>query len=307
MGGVEFGMPSLRPMFVLFATCAGLAAQSIQPIDLWKRPVAAADRKIAYGQDALQFGELRLPKTKGLHPVVILLHGGCYVDRLPQRDPRDTTFETFRPLAAGLAEAGIATWNLEYRRAGSPGGGWPATFLDLAAGMDFLRTIAREYQLNLNRVVVLGHSSGGSFAHWMGARSRLPRSSPLYAKNPLKVKAIMNVDGPPDLAEFQPMERKFCPVPGLTELMGGTPAEQPERYRQNSAISLLPAGVPQTIVAAEVLAPADVLVSSYEAAAKAKGDSVTVIKLEGAGHFDMLAPESQYGKSLMEAILALLK
>ena len=100
-------------MFVLFATCAGLAAQSIQPIDLWKRPVAAADRKIAYGQDALQFGELRLPKTKGLHPVVILLHGGCYVDRLPQRDPRDTTFETFRPLAAGLAEAGIATWNLE--------------------------------------------------------------------------------------------------------------------------------------------------------------------------------------------------
>jgi pimeloyl-ACP methyl ester carboxylesterase len=89
--------------------------------------------------------------------------------------------------------------------------------------------------------------------------------------------------------------------------MGGTPAEQPERYRQSSAISLLPAGVPQTIVAAEVLAPGDVLVSSYEAAAKAKGDSVTVIKLEGAGHFDMLAPESQYGKSLMEAILALLK
>jgi acetyl esterase/lipase len=64
----------------------------------------------------------------------------------------------------------------------------------LAAGMDFLRTIARGYQLDLNRVVVLGHSSGGSFAQWMGARPKLPRSSPLYKKNPLKVKAIPGRD-----------------------------------------------------------------------------------------------------------------
>ena len=283
------------------------AAQGIQPADLWKQPVPAADHKLAYGQDALQFGELRLPKTKGLYPVVILVHGGCYVDRLPGRDPRDTTFEPLRPLAAALSEAGVATWNLEYRRAGNRGGGWPGTFLDLAAGADFLRTIARDNHLDLHRVVVVGHSSGGSFAHWLAARSKLPRSSPLYSKNPLHVKAVVNIDGPPDLAAFQPIERKACPVPGLTQLMGGTPSEQPERYSQSSATPLLPVGVPQAIVAGGFLLTMYDLVSSYEAAARAKGDSVTVLNLEGAGHFDMLAPGSQYGKPVNEAILAFLK
>lgn len=77
----------------------------------------------------MQFGELRLPKTKGPHPVAILVHGGCFVDQLPRRDPRDTAFEPLRPLAAALADAGVATWNLEYRREGNPGGGWrPGAF-----------------------------------------------------------------------------------------------------------------------------------------------------------------------------------
>ena len=156
-------------------------------------------------------------------------------------------------------------------------------------------------------MVVVGHSSGGSFAHWLAARSKLPRSSPLYAKNPLHVKAIVNVDGPPDMAAFQPMERKFCPVPGLTQLMGGTPAEQPERYGQS--FSRLPAADrgPADHCRGGLCSRMYDLVSSYEAAAKAKGDSVTVLKLDGAGHFDMLAPGSQYGKPVNEAILALLK
>jgi acetyl esterase/lipase len=115
-------------LIVIFASRALLTGQNIQPADLWKQSVADADRKLIYGKDELQFGELRLPKTKGPHPVVVLVHGGCFVDRLPKRDPRDTTFEPLRPLGAALAEAGVATWNLEFRRAGNPGGGYPAAF-----------------------------------------------------------------------------------------------------------------------------------------------------------------------------------
>ena len=294
-------------MFLFLAGCTMIPAQNIQPADLWKRSVADADRKLAYGSDPLQFGELRLPGTKGPHRVVILVHGGCYVNRLPSRDSRDTTFETFRPMAAALADAGVATWNIEYRRAGNPGGGWPGSFLDLAAGVDFLRTIAEAHQLDLNSVVVVGHSSGGQLVHWIAARSKLPASSPLYSKNPLHMKAVVNLDGPPDIAAAQPMERKFCPVPGFTQFMGGTAAEQPGRYREGSATSLLPIGVPQTIVVGGLLQSAYDLVRRYEASAIAKGDAVTILKLEGAGHFDMLAPESQYAKPVIEAILALLK
>lgn len=297
----------MKLTFALLLIRAIITAQGIQPADLWKQPVTEADQKLAYGKDTLQFGELRLPKTKGSHPVAILVHGGCFVDQLPRRDPRDTAFEPLRPLAAALADVGVATWNLEYRRAGNPGGGWPGSFLDLAEGTDFLRKIARSNQLDLRRVVLVGHSSGGMLVYWLAARPRLPRSNPLYSKNPLRVKAIVNIDAPPDLAAAQPREMKFCPVPGISQFMGGTAVEQPERYAAASAMSLLPIGLPQTIVAGGLLKGSSDLVSSYEAAATSKGDSVTVLRLEGAGHFDMLAPESRYGKSLIEAILALFK
>ncbi len=297
----------LKVLALLSLSVGSLLAQRIQPSDLWKRTVADADHRLAYGQDALQFGELRLPKTKGPFPVVVLVHGGCWMDRLPNRDPRDTSFEALRPLAAALAEAGVASWNVEYRRVGNPGGGWPGSFLDLAAAVDFLRSVASAHTLDLKRVVIVGHSAGGQLAQWIGVRGKLPRASGLYVKDPLPVRAVVNVDGPPDLTAAQPLERNFCPVPGITSFMGGTPVEHPERYREGSATALLPTGVPQTIVAGGLLLRAYDLVSSYEAAAKAKGDSVMVLKLEGSGHFDMLAPEGQYGKPVMEAILALLK
>lgn len=300
-------MTLAKLLCVLITGCAALTAQNIQPADLWKQSVADADRKLAYGKDDLQFGELRLPKTKGPHPVVVLVHGGCFVDRLPKRDPRDTTFEPLRPLAAALADAGVATWNLEYRRTGNPGGGYPGSFRDLAAGTDFLRTIAKANRLDLNRVVLVGHSAGGPLIDWLAARPKLPPSNPLYEKHALRVKGIVNVDGPPDIGAAQPLEMKFCPVPGISQFMGGTAADLPDRYRDTSAFSLLPIGVRQTIVVGGLLRGSYDLVSSYEAAATAKGDSISVVKLEGGGHFDMLAPGSAYGKTLIEAILNALK
>ncbi len=284
-----------------FGLCAVGSAQ-VRPADLLKEDVPAADHKLSYGADPLQFGELRLPKAKGPHPVVMLVHGGCWVDRLPGADPRITTFELLRPLAAALAGAGFATWNVEYRRAGNPGGGWPGSFLDLASAADFLKKIARSYKLDLNRVIVAGHSSGGQFALWIAARGKLPPSSAVYTKRPLAVTGVVDIDGPPDLAAIQPEERKFCPVPGATLLLGGTPKEQPERYQEASAQSFLPLGIPQVIVAGGLVQHAQELITGYEVQARAKGDQVRMVVLEGAGHFDMLAPESRHGKELIKVM-----
>lgn len=55
--------------------------------------------------------------------------------------------------SASLTAAGVATWNLEYRRVDDPGGGWPATFLDVGAGIDHLRALAPAKRLDLGRVV----------------------------------------------------------------------------------------------------------------------------------------------------------
>ena len=213
-----------KPILILLASCAMAAAQGIQPADLWKQSVPAADHKLAYGQDALQFGGLRLPKTKGPHPVVILCTADATWTAFPgvtRATPPSNRCARFQPRPESLP--GISSTGVPEIAAA----GGLAPFSIWLRALTFCETIARDNHLADHRVVVVGHSSGGSFAHWLAARSKLPRSSPLYSKNPLHVKAVVNIDGPPELGTFQPIERKGCPVPGLTQLMGGTPPNSP--------------------------------------------------------------------------------
>jgi acetyl esterase/lipase len=98
-----------------------------------------ADFRLRYGSDPNQFGDLRLPQTKGPHPVAIMIHGGYW------RAKYDLTHAGH--LCAALTKAGIASWNLEYRRVGNPGGGWPGTFEDITAGFSFLQQRAPHYHL----------------------------------------------------------------------------------------------------------------------------------------------------------------
>jgi acetyl esterase/lipase len=293
---------------LLFLLPAAALGQSVSPVDLLKEDVPAADYRISYGPDELHFGELRLPKdARGPHPVVMLVHGGCWVHQLPTFDPRATSLDLLRPMAAALATAGIATWNVEYRRYGKPGGGWPGTFEDLSRATDFLRTLAPKHLLDLKRIVVAGHSSGGQLAMWIAARPKLPASSALYTKDPLPVKAVINIDGPADPAAIQPLETKVCGMPAVTQFLGGTPDEQPARYRDASALSFLPLGVPQEFIGGGLLQMAMEQILAYQSSARAKGDTVTITTLDGARHFDMLAPRSTHWKTVEERFRALLR
>jgi acetyl esterase/lipase len=96
---------------------------------------------------------------------------------------------------------------------GNVGGGWPGTFHDVGEATDFLRTFSERHSLDLKRVIVAGHSAGGHLAFWVGARPNLPTSNPLYRKDPLTVKAVMNLDGPIDLKLTAPFTEKFCGFP----------------------------------------------------------------------------------------------
>src|SRR5262245_19813991 len=124
----------------LFLACflPAVIGQEVSPDFLLSEKVPAADFRLAYGSNELQFGELRLAKGKGPHPIAILVHGGCWSARLGNFDPRGTSLDLLRPMAAALANTGLATWNIEYRRLGNPGGGWPGTFQDLSEATDFL-------------------------------------------------------------------------------------------------------------------------------------------------------------------------
>ena len=128
-----------------------------------------ADRRLQYGEDPFQFGDLRLPSGPGPHPVVVFIHGGYYRARY------DLTHAGF--LCVAFALAGFASWSLEYRRLGNPGGGWPGTFQDVLRGLDHVGTIAEQYSLDPDRTVVVGHSAGGHLALWAAAASTLPDRS----------------------------------------------------------------------------------------------------------------------------------
>ena len=289
-------------LLICVLSCA-VTAQERGPLDLANAAVAPGARRVTYGTDPLQFGELRLPATSGPRPVAIVVHGGCWLARIGNMDARAVSFENMRPLAAALTQIGVATWNIEYRRVGNAGGGWPGTFLDIARAADMLRTLAPEHQLDLTRVIAIGHSAGGHFATWLAARAKLQPSSELYIKDPLRLTGVVNLDGPADLKATLPLQQPICGRPVITELIGATPEEHPERFHDASPIELLPLGVEQDVFAGRMFAA---LAAPYEVAVKKAGGTVRTTVLPTAGHFGFIDPESAIWPDVVKSVRRLL-
>lgn len=274
----------------------------LSPRDIDTMPARPPTARIAYGADSLQFGDLRLPDGPGPFPVAIVIHGGCWLSRF-------ATLTIMSPLADALTRDGIATWNLEYRRNDHPGGGWPGSFLDVANGVDYVRELARRYPLDTARVVVTGHSAGAHFAFWAAARGRLRSGSPLATgSTPFRPRAAVPLGGPGDMAEITAREKGICgPPPSASGVMGGLPGEVPEHYRDGSPLSLLPFRVPQVLIVGEndgVMPPA--VREGWIAVATAAGDDATLILVPG-GHFEIIAPESEAGRTVRRTIVGLLR
>ena len=235
-----------------------------------------------------------MPNGPGPFPVAVVVHGGCWTRGF-------ATLKNTAAVASALLDDGIATWNIEYRQVGDPGGGWPNTFLDVGAGVDYLRTLAARYPLDLSRVVLVGHSAGAHLVLWAGGRSRLPSRSALQQQNPLPARAAVAIDGPGDLASLVGADARICGKPVIAPLMGGTPDAVPDRYRDGSPKEMLPLGARQYLVSAAVLTVPDA--RAYEAAARAAGDSVSVVIVTTGGHFGVIAPGTPSWSPVHEIIL----
>ena len=264
-------------------------------------PLRRTSSRVAYGADSLQFGELRLPGGRGPFPVAIILHGGCWLSRY-------ATVRNTAPLAEALADLGVATWNVEYRRYDHPGGGWPGTFRDVADGADFLRVLAKQYPLDTTRIVAAGHSAGGHLALWLATRRTLDAASPLAGGVPMALVGVVSIGGIADLREFYGRERATCGNPAVESLLGGIPDSVPVRVRESSPIERLPLGVPSVHVAGErdFIAPLAVR-EAFVSAARQRGDSAWVVTIPSEGHFEAIAPARASGRAVIDAVLELLK
>jgi acetyl esterase/lipase len=218
----------------------------------------------------------------------VLVHGGYWRARYDLRLEDD--------LVDDLPGRGWAVWNLEYRRLGwLSRGGWPATFEDVAAGIDLLGTL--EVRLDLARVVVIGHSAGGQLALWAAARRGLPAGAP-GAEPAVRPAGAVAQAGVVDLREAA---RLGLSTGAAVNLLGGPPGRVPRRYDLASPIERLPMGVPQLLVHGDADDSVPIELSRrYAARAAEGGDPCELVELPGCGHFEHLDPGSHAWRVVRE-------
>lgn len=252
------------------------------------------DVQIPYGAAPAQIVHLFLPKGRGPHPVVVLLHGGCYLAKY------EGLAQT-SGIAADLARRGYAVWNIEYRKLGEAGAGYPGTFLDVADAVDLIRLEAPKYQLNARRVVALGHSAGGHLALWAAARHRLPTSSPLWRANPLRLRAAVSLGGIGDLEGQGAIFAGACGPEPIPTIIGVATRTNP--YADTSPAELLPTGARVTMISGEldhVMPPPTG--QAYVARLRKSGDAGQAISIPGASHFDVVTPTTAAWKVVADVI-----
>lgn len=236
-----------------------------------------ANARIHYGKAPEQFGDLFLPHGIAPYPAVIFIHGGFWRNT--------TTLVQASQVCAALARAGAAVWNLEYRRLGDPGGDWAGISDDIVHGGEHLRVVATRYNLDLKRVIAVGHSAGGQLALWLAAQQAVDLRGvvPLAAISDLRRAYALQLDR------------------GVVgQLLGGSPDRVPQRYAAASPTELLPIPVPQRVVhgTADTVVPFDM----SQRFAKASGNA-KLIPLAGAGHFELIDPRAKVWPTIQKNIL----
>ncbi len=238
-------------------------------------------RVVAYGRRRDQHGELFLPAGSEPFPVAIVIHGGFWRAQYGR--------ELMDALCADLASRGWAAWNLEYRRLGPRSrGGWPATFDDVAAGIDHVSAL--DAPLDLSRVAAIGHSAGGHLALWAAARPGLPAGAP-GAGPDVRVTHAVSQAGVCDLVEGARLGLSRGVV---EQVLGGSPERRPDRYALASPAVRLPLGVPQLLVHGELDDTVPVGMSGgYHARARTAGDDAELVVVPRCGHYEHLDPASE--------------
>ncbi len=250
--------------------------------------------RIRYGAAPQQFGDLTLPDSAGPHPVIVFIHGGFWRERYD--------LSLAEPQAADAVARGWATWNIEYRRVGHVGGGFPGTLEDVATAVDHLAELAIDHPLDLSRVAVVGHSAGGHLSLWIGQRSRLPESAGW--RLPLVKPGL--VVGQAPVADLTAAVADDLGRGAVAAMIGDKPSAVPQRYAVADPSRLLPVDVPQFIVHGSADDTVPINSSRGYERLVADIDKLELAEFEGADHFDVIDPAHQSWTLVRERISRLL-
>ena len=244
-----------------------------------------------YGDHELAVGEWFVPDGDGPFPTVVLVHGGFW------RKVYDRSLEV--PVALDLATRGYLVWNVEYRSSAAP---WPDTLEDVAAAYDHVFTGPRRDLVDARRVAAVGHSAGGHLVGWLAGRHRLPVGAPGH--NPDARLPVLVIPQAGVLAlRLAADQRLGRDAPQA--LVGGAPAQHPERYQVADPTLLLPTGVRSVLITGtgDDIVPLSQS-EAYHRAATAAGDDCTLEAVAG-DHFIHLDPDSDACERMRAALAAM--
>ncbi len=230
-------------------------------------------RRVPYGSDPNQFLDVRLPRSKGPHPALLNIHGGYW------RSKYDLTHAGH--LCEALRLAGVATFNIEYRRVGNEGGGWPGTFEDIRSAYRFVQHSAAQFRLDPKRLVVMGHSAGGQLALCLAAHE------------PSLGQVIL-------LAGVVNLKKAFelhLSKDAVAEFLGGKPTEVPEHYQEADPAELsIPKAHQWLLHGTEDDTVPPAFSRDYVTMKKKRTEKVELLEIPHCGHFELIDPRSEVFK-----------
>lgn len=278
------------------ATFAVTDTRDYDPMSVNSAPSDPPTARIAYGSaSARQYGELRVPKGpkygKGPFPLAVLYHGGCWAGM--------GGTSNLAALASFLTRNGIATWTPSYRELGSDGG-WPNTFTDWAQGLGYVKTLARDYPLDLKRITLMGHSAGVTPAIWLASGNK---GDAVLAADLPKVRAAVALDGPLALGPFVGVDAAICGEPVIAPLLGGSPAEVPARYAMLDPLVNKPLVKRLLVIDGALPDPDPAMIAGL----RTQGVAVEVIRIDQAQHFNLLVPGTKDFAAIAPALLDIAK
>jgi acetyl esterase/lipase len=253
-----------------------------------------ADARIRYGPDPNQFFDLRFPswnpssndKHEKHYPLVINIHGGFWRSRY--------SLDHAGHLCAALTAKQLATANVEYRRVGNEGGGWPATFADIRMAYNVLVQNEQQHNFDPKKLLVIGHSAGGQLALCLAAHES-------------GVQRVVSLAGVVDLERAY---RLHLSNDAVVEFLRGAPREVADHYHEADPMQLSIPNARQVLIhglADDVVPPdfsRDYVTVKQNRKGKQKED-LQLREISGAGHFDLIDPRSLAWQTIEQVVLQL--
>jgi len=249
--------------------------------DILSLPPPPFDQRVAYGADPNQFFDVRLPSGKGPFPALLNIHGGFWRAKYGLAHAGH--------LCDALRSVGVATFNVEYRRVGNDGGGWPGTFADIRSAYRYVRQEHSRFHLDERRLVVIGHSAGGQLALCLAGHERsLEQAISLAGVVDLKKAFSLNLSND-----------------AVVEFLGGKPADVPEHYREADPMDVsIPHARQWLLHGAEDDTVPPAFTRDYAERKKKLGEHVELVEIAHAGHYELIDPRSEAYKKVRDVVFS---